>query len=73
VYNGCFFTFGVEVDVEESIVNAPPDYNSDQLFNLTFCVIFVFNLEFEKLVFLRQVVHSQSTLQRQLRRQIFRN
>jgi hypothetical protein len=27
VYNGCFFKFGVEVGVEESIVNALPDYN----------------------------------------------
>jgi hypothetical protein len=37
-YNGCFFKFGVEVGVEESILNAPPDYNFDQLFksNLTF-------------------------------------
>jgi hypothetical protein len=33
-YNGCFFKFGVE----ESSLNAPPDYNFDQLFksNLTF-------------------------------------
>jgi hypothetical protein len=39
--NGCFFKFGVGVGVEESIVNAPPDYNSNQLFksNLTFCVV----------------------------------
>jgi hypothetical protein len=52
MYNGCFFTFGVEAGVEESIVNAPPYYNSDQLFksNLTFCVVCVFNLEFVKLV-----------------------
>jgi hypothetical protein len=37
---------------EESIVNAPPNYNSDQLFksNLTFCV----------------VVHSQLTLRRRI-------
>jgi hypothetical protein len=44
----------------------------DQLFkfNLTFCVVCVINLQFEKSVFLRRVVHSQSTLQRQLRRQI---
>jgi hypothetical protein len=48
-------------------VNAPPDYNSDQLFksNLTFCVACVSNLHFEKSVFLKRVVHSQSTLQRQ--------
>jgi hypothetical protein len=41
-----------------------------QLFksNLTFCVIC--NLQFENSVFLRRMVHSQSTLQRQLRRQI---
>jgi hypothetical protein len=47
--NGCFFLFGVE----ESIVNAPPDYNFDQLFksNLTFCVVCVFNLQFVKSVF----------------------
>jgi hypothetical protein len=81
-----FLKFGVEVDVEESIVNAPPDYNSDQLFksNLTFCVflicslknqsflkrvvdqllksnltffvVCIFNLEFEKSVFLKRVV-----------------
>jgi hypothetical protein len=40
----------------------------DQLFksNLTFCVVFVFNLQFEKLVFLRRMVPSQSTLQRQI-------
>jgi hypothetical protein len=39
-----FFKFGVEVGLEESIVNAPPDYKSDQLFksNLTFCVVWVF-------------------------------
>jgi hypothetical protein len=43
-----FFKFDVEVGVEESIVNAPPDYNSDQLFksNLTVCVVCVFNLQF---------------------------
>jgi hypothetical protein len=42
----------VEVGVEEAIVNAPTDYNSDQLFksNLTFCVVCVFNLQFEKSV-----------------------
>jgi hypothetical protein len=46
-------------------VNAPPDYNSVQLYksNLTFCVVCVFNLQ---LVFLRGMVHSQSTLQRQI-------
>jgi hypothetical protein len=51
-------TGGVEAGVEESIVNAPPDYNSDQLFksNLTFCVVCVFNLQFEKSGFLRRVV-----------------
>jgi hypothetical protein len=56
--NDVFFKFRVEVGVEESIVNAPPDYNSDQLFksNLTFCVVCVFNLQFEKAVFLRRVV-----------------
>jgi hypothetical protein len=65
---GVFFKFGVEVGVEKSIVNAPPDYNSDQLFqsNLIFCVVCVSNLQVEKSVFLRRVVHSQSTLQRQL-------
>jgi hypothetical protein len=70
--NGCFLKFDVEVGVEESIVNALPDYNSDQMFksNLTFCVVCVFNLQFEKSLFLRGVVHSQSSLQRQLRRQI---
>jgi hypothetical protein len=37
-------------------VSAPPDYNSDQLFksNLTFCVVCVFNMQFEKSVFLRR-------------------
>jgi hypothetical protein len=56
--------------VEESIVNAPPDYHSDQLFksNLTFCVFLICSLKNQS--FLRRVVHSQSTLQRQLRRQI---
>jgi hypothetical protein len=46
-----------------------------QLFksNLTFCVVCVFNLKYEKSVFLRRVVHSQSTLQRQLRYQILKN
>jgi hypothetical protein len=44
--------FDIEVGAEESIVNAPPDYNSDQLFksNLTFCVFLICN---EKSVFLR--------------------
>jgi hypothetical protein len=44
----------------------------DQLFkyNFAFCVFCVFNLQCEKSVFLRRVVHSQSTFQRQLRRQI---
>jgi hypothetical protein len=43
----------------------------NQLFksNLTFRVVCVFNLQFEKSVFLRRVVHSQSIFQRQLRRQ----
>jgi hypothetical protein len=56
-------------------MNEPPDYNSDQLFksNTTFCVVCVFNLQFEKSVFLRRVVHSQSILQRQLRREILKN
>jgi hypothetical protein len=42
-HNGCFFKFGVE----ESIMNAPPDYNSDQLFksNPTFCVFLIYNLK----------------------------
>jgi hypothetical protein len=49
IITGVFFLFGVE----ESIVNAPPDYNFDQLFksNLTFCVVCVFNLQFVKSVF----------------------
>jgi hypothetical protein len=36
-------------------VSAPPDYNSDQLFksNLTFYVVYVFNLQFEKINVLR--------------------
>jgi hypothetical protein len=68
IITGVFFKFGVEVGVEESIVNAPPDYNSDQLFkcNLTFCVFLIFSLKNQS--FLRRMVHSQSTLQRQLRR-----
>jgi hypothetical protein len=41
--------------------------------NLTFCVVCVFELQFEKSVFLRQVAHSQSALQRQLGRQILKN
>jgi hypothetical protein len=46
-----------------------------QLFksNLTFFVVCVFILQFEKSVFLRRMVHSQSTLQRQFRRQILKN
>jgi hypothetical protein len=65
-----FFKFGF--GFKESIVSAPPDYNSDQLFksNFSFCVVCVFNLQFEESVFLRRVVHSQSTHQRQLLRQI---
>jgi hypothetical protein len=45
--NGCFFQFGIEVGVEELIVNAPPNYNSDQLFesNLTFCMFLICNLK----------------------------
>jgi hypothetical protein len=38
--------------------------------NVTFSVVCVFNLQFEKSVFLKRMVHSQLTLQRQLRRQI---
>jgi hypothetical protein len=40
---GVFFKF----DVEVGVVNAPPDYNSDQLFqsNLTFCVVSICNLK----------------------------
>jgi hypothetical protein len=34
---GVFFLFGVEVAVEESIVDAPPDYNSHQLTSLFRC------------------------------------
>jgi hypothetical protein len=46
-HNGCSFKFGVEVYVEESIVNAPPDYKSDQLFksNLTFFVFLICSLK----------------------------
>jgi hypothetical protein len=38
-----FFKFGIEVGIEESIVNAPPDYNSDELFksNLTFALFLI--------------------------------
>jgi hypothetical protein len=39
------FLFGVEVGVEESIVNAPPDYNSDKLFKPHF--LHVFNMQFK--------------------------
>jgi hypothetical protein len=55
-----FLKFDVEVGVEESIGNAPPDYNFDQLFksNLTFCVFCVFNLQFEKSVFLRRLFNA---------------
>jgi hypothetical protein len=47
----------------------------DQLFkpNLTFCLVCIFNLQFENSVFLRRIVRSQSTIQRQLRRQILKN
>jgi hypothetical protein len=51
--------FGVEVGVEESIVNAPPDCNSDQLFKSNFQFLRVFNMQFKKSVFLRQVVHQR--------------
>jgi hypothetical protein len=42
----------------------------DQVFksNLTFCVVCVFNLQFEKSVFSRRVVQSQSTLPRQIKK-----
>jgi hypothetical protein len=41
-YNWCFLKFGVE----ESIVNAPPNYNSDQLFTsyLNFCMFLICSL-----------------------------
>jgi hypothetical protein len=57
---GVFLKCGVEVGVEKSIVNAPPDYNSDQLFksNLTFCVVCDFILQFEKSMFFRRVIYS---------------
>jgi hypothetical protein len=46
-----FFKLGVEVGVEDSIMNAPPDYDSDQLFksNLTFWFIHnrLFNASFD--------------------------
>jgi hypothetical protein len=44
----------------------------DQLFksDLTFWVVCVFNLQFEKSVFLRRAVHSELTLQRKLRRHL---
>jgi hypothetical protein len=55
-HNGCFLKFGVEVGVELSIVNAPYRLRiTDQLF---------------KSYAFAQVVRSQSTLQRLLRRQI---
>jgi hypothetical protein len=59
------YTFSVPTDRDEWFV-------VHQLFksNLTFCVVCVFNIQFEKSVFLRRVDHSQSTLQRQLRHQI---
>jgi hypothetical protein len=43
----CFLNFGVEVGVEQSIVNVPPDDNSDQVFksNLTFCMFLICNLK----------------------------
>jgi hypothetical protein len=47
-------------------MSAPPDYyNSDQMFNCNLTFWRVFNMQFEKSVFLRRVVHSQSTLQPQ--------
>jgi hypothetical protein len=56
MHNGCFFKFGVEVGVELSNVNALYRLRiTDQLF---------------KSYSLTQVVRSQSTLQRLLRRQI---
>jgi hypothetical protein len=69
-YNWCFLKSGVEVGVEESIVNAPPNYNSDQLFKsyLNFYMFLICSLINQS--FLRRVVHSQSTFQRQLGRQI---
>jgi hypothetical protein len=52
---GVFFLFGV-AGVEESIVNATLDYNSDQFkSNLTFCVFLICSLKNQP--FLRRVVH----------------
>jgi hypothetical protein len=55
--NGCFFQFGVKVGVEESIVNAPPDYKYDEVFKSkpTFCVFLICSLKLQS--FLRGVVH----------------
>jgi hypothetical protein len=44
------FGDGVEVGVEESIVNAPPDSNYDQLFKSNFQFLRVFNMQFKKSV-----------------------
>jgi hypothetical protein len=44
--------------------------SSDVLTSPFALLLFVFNLQFEESVFLRRLVHSQSTFQRQLRRQI---
>jgi hypothetical protein len=54
--------FDVEVDIEGSIVSAPPDYNSDQLYksNLTFALFVFLICNLRNQCFLRRVVHSQS-------------
>jgi hypothetical protein len=60
--NITFCVFLIIMQFEKSVT--PVD---GQLFksNLTFCVVCVFNLQFEKSVFLGRVVHSQSTIHRQ--------
>jgi hypothetical protein len=40
--NGCFVKFAVKVDVEESIVNGPLDYNCDKLNLTSLFALFVF-------------------------------
>jgi hypothetical protein len=58
-HNGCFFffLFRVEIAVEGSIVNSPPDYNSARLSCLNLTLLFACFICSLKISLLRLVVH----------------